>query len=95
MLRQSWDTVNRPQYRHFVWGEQQQRALDLVATGYSFADEEARSQSYRFLYIKGEPGSGKSEADKGEATREAFETTTPSAKKLSGPNAARRKAVLR
>ena len=28
--------VNRPQYRHFAWGEQQLRALDLVATGYSF-----------------------------------------------------------
>jgi hypothetical protein len=60
MLRQSWDTVNRPQYRHFSWGEQQLRALDLVATGYSFEDEDARRESFRFLYIQGEPGSGKS-----------------------------------
>ena len=52
-------TGNR-QYRHFAWGEQQLRALALVATGYSFEDEDARRESSRFLYINGEPGNGKS-----------------------------------
>ena len=60
MLRQSLATVNRLQYLHFSWGEQQLRALDLVATGYSFEDKDTRRESFRFLYINGEPGSGKS-----------------------------------
>ena len=59
-LRQDWDTINRPKYRRFTWGVQQQAALDLVSAGYGHDDEEARRLSYRFLYINGEPGSGKS-----------------------------------
>ena len=60
MLRQAWDTVNRPQYRRFTWGPQQQEALDLMALGYSYEDEDTRRASNRFLFIKGKPGSGKS-----------------------------------
>ena len=60
MLRQSWDTVNRPQYRRFTWGPQQQEALDLKSFGYSYKDEDTRRASFRFLFIQGKPGSRKS-----------------------------------
>ena len=59
-LRQEWDTINRPKYRQFTWSAQQQRALDIMATGTGYEDEESRVQSLRWLYIAGEPGSGKS-----------------------------------
>jgi len=41
-------------------GAKQQEALDKVHSGYSHDDEEAKRASWRFLYIDGKPGSGKS-----------------------------------
>ena len=60
LLRQHWDTVNRPKYREFAWSTEQQDAIDLVTKGVSYEDEEARMNSRRWLYIDGPPGSGKS-----------------------------------
>ena len=59
-LRQAWDHINRPAHRNFKWGEKQKEALEMVAQGYSYSDEEARRNSRRFAYIDGAPGSGKS-----------------------------------
>ena len=60
MLRQSWDTVHRPSQSHLQWGAKQQEALDKVRSGYNHDDEEIKRDSWRFLYIDGKPGSGKS-----------------------------------
>ena len=60
MLRQSWDTVHRPSQSHLQWGAKQQEALDKVRSGYNHDDEEIKRASWRFLYIDGKPGSGKS-----------------------------------
>jgi hypothetical protein len=60
MLRQSWDTVNRPKYAAKEWSEKQQEVLDLVQRAVSYDDEEDKQLSRRWLYIKGPPGSGKS-----------------------------------
>lgn len=60
MLRQSWDTLHRPSHAHLQWGPRQQEALDKVRIGYSYDDEEVKRASWRFLYIDGKPGSGKS-----------------------------------
>ena len=60
LLRQSWDTVNRPPYTSKKWGQRQLDALHMIATGYSFDDEDLKRQSFRFGYIDGAPGSGKS-----------------------------------
>ena len=59
-LRQQWDTLNRAQYQDHQWSPEQKEAIDLVKKGVSHEDEEARVNSYRFLYIQGPPGSGKS-----------------------------------
>jgi hypothetical protein len=61
LLRQSWDTVNRPKYRSKEWSPEQQEVLDFVSLAVSFEDEEAKRNSYRWLYVPGPPGSGKSE----------------------------------
>jgi hypothetical protein len=60
LLRQRWDTVNRPKYRDLKWGPKQKEALAKVQEGVSIDDEEARQKSFRWLYIAGAPGSGKS-----------------------------------
>ena len=60
MYRQSWDTINRPAYANKKWSDQQQTALDLIDKGVSYDDETAKRESYRFLHVKGCPGSGKS-----------------------------------
>ena len=60
LLRQRWDSVTRPSYQQRVWSEKQQEALDLVQEATSYDDEEAKSSSRRWLFIKGRPGSGKS-----------------------------------
>jgi hypothetical protein len=60
MLRQSWDTLNRPKYEPKTWSEKQEEVLELVEKGVSYDDEEQKRQSHRWLYIKGPPGSGKS-----------------------------------
>ena len=60
LLRQSWDTVNRPKYSEKKWSPEQQEAIDLAKQGVSYEDEETRMNSRRWLYIEGAPGSGKS-----------------------------------
>ena len=60
MLRQSWDTVNRPPQSNLQWGAKQQEVLEMVHQGYSHEDEESKSNSSRYLYVDGKPGSGKS-----------------------------------
>ena len=60
LLRQSWDTVNRPKYSEKKWSPEQQEAIDLAKQGVSYEDEETRVNSRRWLYIEGAPGSGKS-----------------------------------
>ena len=59
-LRQQWDQLNRPQYRDKTWSPEQQDAINRVKAGVSHEDEFSRANSYRFLYISGPPGSGKS-----------------------------------
>ena len=58
-LRQEWDTVNRPARKDFVWSPEQLEALHIVRQGIGMDDEEARLSSKRFLFISGDPGSGK------------------------------------
>ena len=59
-LRQEWDTLNRPKYREHTWSPEQADAIARVKKGVSYEDEEDRINSFRFLYINGPPGSGKS-----------------------------------
>ena len=59
LLRQSWDTTNRPKYAHRQWSDEQADALRLIAQGVSYDDEEIKASSHRWLYIKRPPGSGK------------------------------------
>ena len=60
LLQQSWDIVNRPKYSSFKWSPEQQRALDLAQERVSYEDEATKRASFRWLYIAGAPGSGKS-----------------------------------
>ena len=60
LLRQSWDTINRPKYRDLQWSEEQQAVLNLAQERVSYEDEEQKRNSKRWLYIAGPPGSGKS-----------------------------------
>ena len=59
-LRQVWDTVHRPPYKQLSWSPEQQEGIARVKQGVSYDDEELRRNSYRWLYIQGPPGSGKS-----------------------------------
>ena len=60
MLRQQWDSVNRPQYQRRTWSPRQEEALGAVAYAVSLDDEEQRRQHARCLFVSGGPGSGKS-----------------------------------
>ena len=60
LLRQSWDTINRPKYRNLKWGPKQEEALQKIRLGISYEDEQERQSNRRWLYIAGAPGSGKS-----------------------------------
>ena len=59
MLRQSWDTLNRPKYANRVWSEKQQEAIDAVLNAVRQSDENLKQSMDPFLFIKGPPGSGK------------------------------------
>ena len=61
LLRQSWDTTNRPTYYNRQWSEEQAEALRLIELGVSYDDEEAKAklETVRWMYIDGPPGSGK------------------------------------
>ena len=59
MIRQRWDTVNRPKYTGKKWSSDQEKALRLIREGIAHEDEESKNNSYRWLYINGAPGSGK------------------------------------
>ena len=59
LLRQSWDTTNRPQYANRKWSEEQEDALARLHTGVSHEDEVTKEASPRWMYIQGPPGSGK------------------------------------
>ena len=60
MLRQCWDSVNRPAYAAKTWSLKQEEALQLVEEGMAHEDEEAKRASKRWLFVRGRPGSGKS-----------------------------------
>ena len=60
MLRQRWDEVNRPKYVAKEWSAAQNEVLEIVEAAVSHADEESLQKSYRWLYVLGPPGSGKS-----------------------------------
>ena len=60
MLRQQWDSVNRPQYQRRTWSPRQEEALGAVAYAVSLDDEEQKRQHARCLFVSGGPGSGKS-----------------------------------
>ena len=60
MLRQQWDSVNRPQYQRRTWSPRQEEALGAVAYAVSLEDEEQKRQHQRCLFVSGGPGSGKS-----------------------------------
>ena len=60
LLRQSWDTINRPKYRNLKWGPKQEEAFQKIHLGISYEDEQERQSNRRWLYIAGAPGSGKS-----------------------------------
>jgi ABC-type uncharacterized transport system fused permease/ATPase subunit len=59
LLRQSWDSTNRPKYIDRKWSDEQAEALRRVELGVSFDDENVKMESARWLYIQGPPGSGK------------------------------------
>lgn len=58
--RQAWDVLNRPKYKSYKWSPEQWEAIKRVKEGLLIDDEEQRVKSFRWLYIKGPPGSGKS-----------------------------------
>ena len=59
-LRQSWDVINRPKHLKCKWSPRQEQVLSTVRDGLSHEDEQSKKQSHRFLYVSGDPGSGKS-----------------------------------
>ena len=59
-LRQCWDTLNRSKYHDLQWSIPQAEALGKIYEGISVKDEDAKRCSKRWLYVNGEPGSGKS-----------------------------------
>ena len=61
LLRQSWDTTNRPKYTSRKWSKEQEEALTCVEVGVSYDDENIKSgeKTPRWFYIQGPPGSGK------------------------------------
>ena len=58
-LRQEWDVINRPKQRNLKWSTEQAKVLSIVREGIGMEDEERRLSSARWLFIKGNPGSGK------------------------------------
>ena len=60
MKLQQWNYVNRVALQARVWSSEQQRALDAIRDGTTVADV-AESEGDRYLFVSGEPGSGKSE----------------------------------
>ena len=60
MLRQQWDSVNRPQHQRRTWSPRQEEVLGAVAYAVSLDDEEQKRQHQRCLFVSGGPGSGKS-----------------------------------
>ena len=42
LLRQSWDTTNRPKYSSKQWSDEQAEALRLLEIGVSYDDEDIR-----------------------------------------------------
>ena len=59
LLRQSWDSTNRPKYTSRQWSTEQEQALKYVDQGVSYDDEEIKAASARWQYMQGPPGSGK------------------------------------
>merc|ERR1712110_1187298 len=59
LLRQSWDTFNRPKYSSKQWSAEQEDALSRLQKGVSYDDEAEKATSPRWMYIQGPPGSGK------------------------------------
>ena len=51
MLRQQWDSVNRPQYQRRTWSPRQEEALGAVAYAVSLDDEEQKRQHQRCLDV--------------------------------------------
>ena len=51
MLRQRWDTVNRPQYAPRTWSPKQEEVLGAAAHALSLDDEEEKRRHQRFLYV--------------------------------------------
>ena len=60
MLRQQWDSVNRPQHQRRTWSPRQEEVLGAVAYAVSLDDEEQKRQHQRCLFVSGGPGSDKS-----------------------------------
>jgi len=58
-LRQEWDSLTRPQRAEKTWSPEQQNVFKIIARGIGMDDEELRVFSKPFLYIGGDPGSGK------------------------------------
>ena len=59
-LRQEWTHINRPRHFNPTWSIDQLEVLKRIEEALAIDDEEARRESCRFLYVEGEPGSGKS-----------------------------------
>ena len=70
-LRQCWDTLNRPKYSDLKWSAKQEEVLAKIEEGTSYDDEDAKRRSFRWLYINGAPGSGKSAVGMEAAVRAA------------------------
>ena len=45
LLRQSWDTTNRPKYTSRQWSDEQAEALRLLEVGVSYVDESTKQES--------------------------------------------------
>ena len=59
-MQQEWDQMSRPPYQEVTWSPEQQEAMDFVQNAVCIDDENIKALSKRWLYIEGEPGSGKS-----------------------------------
>ena len=59
MYRQSWDTLAYSNYTLKQWHPKQQEVLDRIKERTTIDDKDLKTNTHRFLYVQGRPGSGK------------------------------------
>ena len=61
LYRQSWDSLEYASYQPKDWHPKQKEVLARIKERTTIDDEEVKKNTQRFLYVKGRPGSGKTD----------------------------------